>query len=152
MLARTVDACKGLFMQEAYKVVLLGDLFHDLHRKLVMIHRHVCGIVNRSELVLAGRDLIMLGLYRYPQLPQLQVEIMHISGDPWLDGSEIVILHFLPLGRKSSKQCPSRKDQVLSLFVGLLFYQEVFLLGSHRCGHSGHILLSYEVEYLCGLP
>ena len=42
VLAGTVHTGKGLFVEQAYKTVLCGDLLHYLHCELVMVGGDVC--------------------------------------------------------------------------------------------------------------
>ena len=76
VLAAAVDAGKGLFVQQADKTVLAGDLLHYLHRQLVVVGGDIGGGEDRRQLVLAGRDLVVLGLGENAELPQLLVQVL----------------------------------------------------------------------------
>ena len=130
VLAAAVDAGKRLFMQQAYKTVLFRHALHDLHGELVMIGRHVGCRKDRRQLMLPRRNLIVLRLGKDAQLPELLVEIVHKGGDLRHDRAEIVIVHFLPLGRHCAEQRPSGKFQVGTAVVHLARDQKVFLLGT----------------------
>ena len=129
MLARAVDVCKRLFVQQADKPVLLGDPFHYLHGELVVVGRDVGGGIDRCKLVLCGCDLVMLCFGEDTKLPQLFVEVRHIRLDTRLDDSEIVVVKLLPLWRLCSEKSSACIDKVLALIVKLLGAKEVLLLG-----------------------
>ena len=62
VLARTVDALKGLLVQQADQVVTGGDELHLLHHDQILVDGLVDLAIDRRELMLAGSDLVVLGL------------------------------------------------------------------------------------------
>ena len=60
VFAGTVNTRKGLFVQQTYKVMLCGTLFHNHHYDLVRIASVTCVGENGSQLVLAGSTFIVL--------------------------------------------------------------------------------------------
>ena len=152
VLAGTVDPGKGLFMEQAHKIVAGGNLPHDLHGELVVVRGDVCGGVDRGQLMLGRSHLIVLGLRQNSQLPELLIQVVHVGLDPRLDGSKVVIVQLLALGRPGSKQGPARKDQVRTLLKGLLVHQKVFLLRADGGGDPLHIRLSKELQDPESLP
>ncbi len=110
-----VHAFKGFFMEQAGQSVTPRHLFHSLHHKLVMVNRNIGGLINCRQLVLRRRDLVMLGLGGYSQLPEFYVQILHICAHALSDGSEIMVFHLLPLRRRRSEQRPAR----INIFPGL---------------------------------
>ena len=82
--------------------------------------------------MLSRRHLVVLGLGRYPQLPQLLVHIPHEIHDPVPDNAEIVVIQLLAFRRHGAKQRPARKYQVFSLQVFLPVDDEILLLCAHR--------------------
>ena len=81
MLARTVHSLKRLFVQKADEVVLFRHLFHQLHRKLVVVYGDVGSRENGRKLVLRGRDLVVLGFGVDAVTPKRFVQIAHIIGN-----------------------------------------------------------------------
>ena len=128
VLARTVDALKGLFVQQAHQAVAARHFLHDLHHQLVLVGGYVDGGEDGRQFVLGGRHLVVLGLGEDAVPPQLFVQFLHKGGNARLDGAEIVVLQLLPFGRLGAEQRPARKDEVLSLFVHGAVDEEVFLL------------------------
>ena len=112
VFSRTVDSRKRLLMKQACHPVTARHLFHGFHHELVVIHCDIGRLVDRSKFMLCGSHLVMLGLCRHSQLPQLQIQILHVCAHALSDGSEIVILHLLSFGCGSSEQCASRKNKV----------------------------------------
>ena len=103
-----------------------------LHHKLVMIHRHIRRLVDRSHLVLCGSRLIVLGFGGHAQLPELDIDIMHKAADSLPDNAEIMVIHLLTLRRGSTEQRPPCEDNVLSLERFLCIYQKILLLRPYR--------------------
>ena len=152
VLAAAVDAGKGLLMKQTDHVVLLGDGAHELHGELVMVSRNVGGGEDRCQLVLAGGDLVVLGLSHDTQLPEFFVQFFHERGDPGLDGAEIVVVQLLPLGRFGAEQRAPGIDQVLAFFVDIFVYEEVLLLRADRGLDRGHIVVAKELDDAHPLP
>ena len=75
----------------------------------------------------------MFRFCRNTEFPELFVQIMHVSCNTWLQSSEIVIFHFLSFRSRSTDQCTSAEDQVLSLIVEVFVYKEIFLLRTYGC-------------------
>ena len=67
VLAAAVYARKRLFVQQARKIVAQSYLAHQLHHDLVVVAGDIgCGEY-AGQLVLAGSDLVVLGLSGYAQ-------------------------------------------------------------------------------------
>ena len=75
VLARTVDICERLFVEQTNKSVLLSDLLHDLHSQLVVVGSDICSSIDRRKLVLCRCDLIVLCLGEDSQLPKFVIEV-----------------------------------------------------------------------------
>ena len=151
VLTRTVDSCERLLMEQANQIVLKGDLLHKLHCELVLIGSEVCRREYRSVLVLCRSHLVVLCLGGDAELPHMLVEILHVVSYAVLDRSEVVVVKFLSLGSRSAKQRSASEDQVLSLIIGSLVYQEVLLLSAYGCNYSlcGGIAEKSEYSQSC---
>ena len=88
----------------------IRHLLHHLHGQLVVIGGHIGGGKDRSQLVLRRGDLVVFGLGKYAQLPQLFIQFFHVSGNPGLDGAKIMIFHLLPFRRHGSEKGPTAED------------------------------------------
>ena len=141
VLAASVHARKRLFMQQAYKAVAQGNLFHDVHDEHILIRRLVRRAENRRQLMLRRRSLIVLGLRRHTQLPKLHVQVAHVIGHALLDRTEVMIFHLLAFGRHCAKKRTAGEDQVLALQIGFTVHDEIFLLRTD----TGHNLLRRTV-------
>ena len=130
VLAAAVDAGKGLFMQQADQTVLPGDLLHDLHGQLVVVRGDVRRGKNRRKLVLAGSDLVVLGLGIDAELPELLVQLFHEGLDAGLDRAEIMVVQLLALGRGSTEERAAGINQVPALQIHVAVNEEILLLGS----------------------
>ena len=99
VLAGAVHALEGLFAQQADQAVLLGGLLHDVHDELVVVGSDVGRVIDAGELMLGGGGLVVLGLGRDADAPELLVYLAHEGRDSGLHGAEVVVVHLLALGR-----------------------------------------------------
>ena len=117
-------------MEEANKSVAESHLLHHFHSELVVVSGDVCCIVDRSKLVLSGSNLVVLSLCEDTELPELAVEVSHVLGNSRLDGAEVVVIHFLTLGRHCTEERASCHNKILALLPHLTVNEKVLLLGS----------------------
>ncbi|VWM24384.1 Uncharacterised protein [Collinsella intestinalis] len=103
------------------------DELHLLHHEEVVIHRGVELGVDGRELMLAGRDLVVLGLGRDAERPQLVVEVLHVGRDGGADSAEVVFLELLSLARGGAEE-GAPADHEVAAAVGVLLDEEVLLL------------------------
>ena len=131
VLAAAVDALEGLLVLQADQSVVACDGLHQLHHQQVLVDGAIRYGEDRRQLVLRGRDLVVLGLGRHAQLPQRVVELFHEVVHRRADRAKVVLLKLLTLARRRAKQRAAREYQVLALLVVLFFDEEVLLLGAH---------------------
>ena len=115
VLARAVHAGEGLFVQQTDKVMALGDLFPRFHDELILVARGVGIGVDGRHLVLAGRDLIVLGLGEHTELPQLFIELLHVSAYAGAERAEVVVVQLLPLGGLCTEERAPAQAQIHAL-------------------------------------
>ena len=130
MLAGAVDAGERLLVQQADEPVLAGDVLHHLHRQLLVVGADVRVLVDRRELVLARGDLVVAGLDRHAELPQLGLAIHHAGEHALGDRAEVVVVELVALRRLGAEQRATGGHQVGPLEEVLLVDQEVLLLGA----------------------
>ena len=133
-------------MEEADKSVLESDLLHYLHSELVLVSTEVGGSENGSHFVLSGSYLIVLGLGVDTELPELLIEVSHISGNSRLEVGEVLVIEVLTLGGLCAEESSSGEDEVFTLVELFLIYEEVFLLGSDSRSNAGNVLVAEELE------
>ena len=132
VLARAVDVCKRLFMQQAGQIVLFADGAHGFHNQLVVVAGDIgCGIFRR-QLVLCRRSFVVLCFAGNSHLPQVLVQILHKFAHTDADTSAVVVIQLLSLGRLCSKEGSTADFQVQALIVQVVVDQEVFLLSTHH--------------------
>jgi len=146
VLAGAVDARKGLFMQQADKTVPVGNLFHDVHRQLILIARGVAVAVHGRHFVLAGGNLIVLGLGVDAELPELFIQVLHVGGHARADGAVVVIVQLLPLRGFRAEERPAAHAKVLTLEIKLLVDQEIFLFGSDVCDDLPRLCVAEQTK------
>ena len=128
VLARAVDAIEGLFVKQANQTVAGSEKLHLLHGDEIVVDRLVDLGIYRSKLVLARRDLVMLGLCGNAERPQLVIEIFHEGGNRGTNGAEIMLLEFLAFARRIAKEGTARNYEIFALSVVVLLDKEVLLL------------------------
>ena len=96
--------------------------------------------------MLRGSDLVVLGLGENAELPELLVQILHVGGDAGFDGTEVVILQLLTLGRLGAEERSAAELEVNTLLIQLLVDQKILLFGSHGGGDSRHVGLAEQVQ------
>ena len=132
VLAAAVDVLEGLFVQQAGHAVALGNAPHHLHHQLVLIHRQIGGDEELRQLVLGGRDLVVLGLAGYAHAPERGVQFMHKADHPLRRRRIVLVRQLLALGWLGAKERPARIDQILPLQKGPLVDKKILLLRAHR--------------------
>ncbi len=66
---------------------------------MIVVHGDIRLVVDRGDLMLGRSHLIVLGLRRHAQLPQLFVDVLHVGRDPLADRPEIMIVQLLAFWR-----------------------------------------------------
>ena len=140
VLAGAVDTLKGLLVLQADQTILGSDLLHHLHGQQVVVDGNIGGVKDGGQLMLAGSNLVVLGLGGNAQLPQLFVQLFHERGDLGADDAEVMLFQLLAFGGGSTKQGTAGQNQVLACLVVLFFNKEVFLLGADSRGNVIHVL------------
>ena len=146
VLAAAVYAGEGFFMQQAYHAVLSGNLLHQLHGELIVIGRDVGSRIHRGQLMLTGRDFVVLGLRHDAELPELFVQLRHEGGDTGLDRAEVVIFQLLSLRGSRPEERSAGVLQILSLFINALVDQEILLLRADCRFDRGNALVAEETD------
>ena len=150
VLARTVDALERLLVQQAHQIVAAGDELHLLHHEEVVVNGLVELGIHGREFVLARRHLVVLRLGRDAQCPKLVIEVLHVRGDGWANGTEIVLFELLALARSRAEQRAAADNEVAALTVCVLLDEEVLLLVAHG-RHDALGMLAEQGEYALGL-
>ena len=151
VLARTVYARKGLFVQQAHHAVLLRHLFHYFHGQLIMIGGNIDHAVDGRKLMLRGSHLVMLGLGRHAQLPQFAVELMHKGRHTGLDHAVIMIVQLLTLGRLRAVKGAAGIQDIAALGQHIGVDQEILLLRADAGTHGMHIVMAEQLYNPHGL-
>ncbi len=115
--------------------MLAGHALQRLHHDLVLVNGYIGLGINRSQLVLCRSHLVVLGLCRHTELPELFIDILHKGCDALTDRTKIVIVQLLPLRRHRTEQCTACEDQILPLHEFLLIYEEILLLRTYGRSH-----------------
>ena len=141
VLARAVDPLEGLLVQQHPELMAAGDLVHDRHQQLVVVVGQVGLLVDRSQLELIGRHLVMSRLDGNAQFQALVLEILHEGHHTGRYGPEIVILELLVLGRLVPHQRAAGQHQVGAHGPQALVHEEILLLPTQIGEDLLHVLV-----------
>ena len=146
MLAAAVHACKGLFMQQADKTVPGSQMPHDIHGQHIVIAGIIGIFINRGDLELPRRHLIVACLGGNAQGHKLIFHILHETHYPGGNGAKIVIFHFLPLGRGRANQRASRKKNIGPQGGKIAVHQKIFLFRANHCAHICNLVIAKNAQ------
>ena len=152
VLAGAVDTGEGLLVEQTHQPVAGGHLLQQLHGQLVLVAGGVGIGEDGRDLVLGGRDLVVLRLGQHPKLPQLLVQLPHERGHPGLDGAVVVVVQLLPLGGLCTEQRPAAELQILPQVVYLPVDEEILLLRTHLRGDVLCLRVAEQPEDADALP
>ena len=141
VLARSVDPLKGLLVQQDAEMVAARDFVHDRHQQLVVVVGLIDGFVDGRQLELVGRHLVVAGLDRNAQLQTLVLQVAHEGDDAGRDGSEVVVLELLVLGRFVTHQRAAREHQVGTQGPEAFVHQEILLLPAQEGVDASDVLV-----------
>lgn len=150
VLAGSVDASEGLLVQEASEVVLSGDVSHDLHHNHVVIAGDAHRFEDRGHLVLSRSDFVMSSGGGDSESPEVPFDILNVSEDSSVYGSEIVIFHLLAFGWLGADEGSSASDEIRSGNEESSVDKEKLLFDSHIRVASGDALVSEELKKSSG--
>ena len=145
VLTRTIDAGKGLLVEQHTEPVAARNLLHDRHDKHIVVYSQVALLEDGRQLKLVGRNLVVTGLAGDAKGKSLDFQVLHKGLNALRDGSEVVVVHLLVLGRVVTHKGTAGKHQVGTREVESFVYEEVFLLPTQVGLH----LLDIGVEVLC---
>ena len=114
-------------MEQTDQSLLRGYSFQRLHHDLVMVGGHIGLRVDGGQFVLGGSHFVVLGFGGNSHLPELLVDLLHISRDPLADGSEVMVVQLLTLGRHGAEQGTPGIDQIFAFQIFFTVDQEVLL-------------------------
>ena len=150
VLARAVHVLEGLLVLQAGQAVTRGHELELLHGEEVVVDCQRTLLEDRGKLVLGRGDLVVLGLDRHAELPELVIDFLHEVVHRGSDGAEVVLLELLALDRLAAKERAPAVDQVGASLVVLLLDEEVLLLGTDG-GEDALGLAAEEGEHALGL-
>ena len=139
VLAGAVHAFERFLMEQAPEAMLDGYALHDRHHQHVVVDGKVCLLVDWSQLKLVGGYLVVAGLAGDAKLQCLNLNVAHEILHALRNGSEIVVVHLLVLGRVMAHQCAAGHHQVWTGTEQRLVNQEIFLLPTQVASHLLHL-------------
>ncbi len=120
-----------------------------LHGQEVVVNSECTLLKDRCKLMLAGGNLIVLGLCRDAQLPELVIKLLHEVVDGWTNSAKVVLIKLLALTWLTTKEGTATKDKVRTLLKVLLFDKEVFLLWTNVCNNARRLLTKKSKYAFC---
>ncbi len=128
MLARTVDAAEGLFVQQAFQAIMLGHIAQRGHDDMVVINGQVAGLVKRRNLVLAWRGLVVARFHGHAKLVKIPFHFHHAGKHSLGNDSKILVAEFLALGRPGPKERTSGNLDIGPREIEIVVDEKIFLL------------------------
>ena len=104
MFAAAVDAFERLFVEQATETVLAGCFVHQRHEQHVLVDGQIAFFVYGCELELVWCHLVVARFAWNAQFESLYFEVFHKLGHTSGNGSEVVVVHLLVLGRVVSHE------------------------------------------------
>ena len=141
VLAAAVHARVRFLMQQHSEVVVPGDLLHEVHQEHVVVHREVGLLEHGGTFELVGGHLVVAGLDGDAQLEGLGLEVAHEGMHAVRDGTEVMVLQLLTLGRSMAEERPPGHHDVRPGVVKGLVNEEVLLFPTQRGHHFAHFLV-----------
>jgi len=139
VLTGAVDAGEGFLVEEALHAVLTGHALERGHDKLLVVGGDVGGLVDRGELVLGGRDLVVAGFDGNTEFIELGFALVHVGEDAIRDDAEVLVFEFLALRRAGAEQGAAGGEQVGAGKEEVAVDQEVLLFRASRGGAEGDV-------------
>ncbi len=78
----------------------------------------------------------MFGFGKDTEFPKLFVQVSHKGSHAWLDNTEIMVFHFLPLRRLCPEQGAAGIDKVFAFFEHSFVHQKIFLFRTDCRNHA----------------
>ena len=147
MFSRTVDASEWFFMEQHPEAMLAGHALHDRHEQHVVINGKIGFLENRCQLKLVRGHLVVARLGGDAQFERDNLQFAHEGCHALRDGTEIVVVHLLVLGRVVPHQRAARQQQVGTGGIESLIHEEILLLPTEVRRH----LLDRGVEVVADL-
>ena len=133
-------------MLKAGKTVMSCKKLELLHGQEVVVNSECTLLKDRCKLMLARSNLIVLGLCRDAQLPELVIKLLHKVVDGWTNGAKVVLVKLLTFAWFATKEGTTTQNKVRALLKIFLFDKEVFLLWTNVCNNARR-LLSKECKH-----
>ena len=140
VFARTIDVLKGFLVLKASKTVVGSKKLELLHGQEVIVDGKCALLKDWRKLMLTRSNLIMLGLCRNTQFPELVIKLFHEVVDGWTNSAKVVLVKLLTLAWLATKEGAATKDKVRALLKVFLFDKEVLLLRTDVCYNARRLL------------
>ena len=105
-----------------------------------MVGGKIGTLENRREFVLVGRDLVVTGGYRDPDLVAFFGNLNHEIENALLDGAEILVFQLLAFWGGGAYQCPAGKLQIGSEPVVRFVNKEILLFRAAGREHLARLV------------
>ena len=135
VLATAVDAGKRLLVQKDTESVLAGHTLHHRHEQHVVIDSQVRFLEDGRQFELIGSHLIMACLARDAQFERFDLKFSHKGSHTLRNGTKIMIVHLLVLGRIMSHQRTTCKQQVGTCRIETFVHEEILLFPTEVRSH-----------------
>ncbi len=132
VLARTIHACKRLFVQQTNETVAVRHIAERFHHEHIVVASEVHFFKKRSKFELSRSHFVVACLCRDAKLPQFLFHIVHKVQDAARNAAKVMVIHLLVLCRSCTENRAASLVQVRSLQIKSLVDEEVFLFSAER--------------------
>ena len=139
MFAATVDSCERFFMKQHAEIMTTSHLFHHRHQEKIVVVGKVAFLVDRGELKLVGRHLVMASFSRDSEFMAFIFEIEHERFHTLWNRTEIMVFKLLILCRFMTHEGASGHHKVGTGCIESLINKEILLLPSKIADHMLYV-------------
>ena len=130
VLAASVHAGKGLFVQKHHESMPACHPVHHIHYLLVLVVGQIHLPIDRSKLKLVRSNFLVPGFQRNAEFVSFHLQFFHKCGNTRRNSAEIVVVQLLVLAGFVSHQRASGNHQIRAGGIDILIYKEILLLPS----------------------
>ena len=116
-----------------------------------MVNSQVTLFKDRRQLKLVGGYLVVTGLARNAEFKSLNFKVAHKLLHTFRNGTKVVVVHLLVLGRIMSHQGASCEQQVRTCGIQAFVNQEILLFPTQVSRYAGHIGVKIVTYSRCSL-
>ena len=132
VLAAAVDSGERLLVNQAFKAVLARGHAQNMHAQHLMVGGNVRVFVCRRNLILTRRNFVVARLHWNAKFKQARLGVGHETNHAIWNGSKVMVIKLMALGRGRANERAASDDQVKTLVEQIAVDQKIFLFATQR--------------------